>query len=295
MTTLTDEQLLHLNFRGLIPGPTETETQFMARSDYCLHLGNFLTEKQDLPFDASDVAGIDVLREAFPMTQELYGMEPDWLPIFFSNYKLVPWHGGCAWIFQMTENSPTAAFFQLRKAFREQGNYLGLYQRKELMAHEISHVGRMMFQEPCFEEILAYRSSQSWFRRTFGPLLEAPWEGMAFVFILLLIFILDLSLLSVDLPAYYSLFQWLKLIPIALLGIALCRLWRRQHCFSKCLDKLTQLTHSCNKANALIYRLTDSEISQIARMPLEEIDNFLGEQKTNSLKGRLLYLLYKEN
>ena len=101
--------------------------------------------------DMKDRAFQAILDEASFKTKELYGIQPTWTPLFFNNYQLAPWHGGCAWIFQLTENAPTAALLQLRAPFRHQPTYLNLYRRDELIAHELSHVGRMMYQEPQFE------------------------------------------------------------------------------------------------------------------------------------------------
>ena len=116
--------------------------------------------------------------------RRIYGFAPHWVPLFFSNYQLAPWHGGCAWIFQLNDNTPYAAFLQLRSAFRTQKRYLGMYERTELIAHEMAHIGRMMFEEPEFEEIIAFQSSTNRFRRFFGPLFRSSKESMLFVIVL---------------------------------------------------------------------------------------------------------------
>ena len=95
--------------------------------------------------------------------------------MIFSNERLAPWHGGCAWIFQFAEGLPTAALIQLRQVFSRQPTFLGIYHRDELLTHELVHVGRMKFEEPRFEELFAYETSTSAFRRWFGPLIQASW------------------------------------------------------------------------------------------------------------------------
>ena len=143
------------NAQGFIPGPDESEKAFLERVAFCLSLEDHLVEivGAQFPFEVNDLKSKEILENVLTMTQELYGIQPRWVPLFFSNYKLSLWHGGCAWIFQLNEETPTAAFLQLRACFRNSLNFLGIYQRKELIAHELAHVGRMLYQEPQFEEI----------------------------------------------------------------------------------------------------------------------------------------------
>src|ERR1700722_15718294 len=155
---ISDAHLLELNSQGLIPGPDETEETFLSRAEYCLNLREKMSEKlQESPLSVFDKPSSveEYLAPALQLTERLYQFAPAWIPLFFSNYKLAPWHGGCAWIFQTEEGTETAAFLQLRKAFAQKKSYLKIYARDELIAHELCHVGRMCFEEPRFEEILA--------------------------------------------------------------------------------------------------------------------------------------------
>ncbi len=105
----------HWNSRGFIPGPQETEAKFEERIAFCENLEKSLREKgQEFPFQLEEEKSEEALREAFAITEPLYGVQPDWILLFFSNFQLAPWHGASTWIFQLTENSPTAAFLQLR-------------------------------------------------------------------------------------------------------------------------------------------------------------------------------------
>ena len=52
----------------------------------------------------------------------------------------------------------------------------------------------MKFEEPQFEELLAYRNSPAAWRRWLGPIVEAPWESLLFMLSLLLLLALDLYL-----------------------------------------------------------------------------------------------------
>lgn len=122
---LSDQELLNYNQVGLIPGPQETEEKFYKRATYCLHLKNHITNmlSHELPFSFEDIHSTDgIMKKGCEKAEQLYDISPNWVPLFFSNYKLSFWQGGCAWIFQHQLNTPTSAFFQLRQQFRNSKN-----------------------------------------------------------------------------------------------------------------------------------------------------------------------------
>lgn len=292
--SLTDAQLLEYNSLGLIPGPKESEEEFLKRAAYCLSLKDEIINllSHELPFVNEPLSSVGILVPALEETRILYDCRPSWIPLFFSNFRLLPWHGGCAWIFQQTEESPTAAFLQLRRAFLQSETYLGLYSRKELIAHELCHVGRMCFEEPRFEEILAYRTSKSKLRRWLGAIAQSSWETTAFFLLLCLILGLDLYALYSGSPHLLQSLFWLKLLPISFFGLGFLRLFRRQSQFAKCLKNLREAIQDKAKAASVIYRLTDSEIMHFSKMIPQEIPLELEERKDSSLRWRLIHLAY---
>lgn len=284
----TYKDLVAFDQQGIIPGPTEDTNQYVKRAGYCLELKNklLLDFKEQFPFSLQDMEKGEITENVFVLTSSLYGIAPKWLPIFFCNYKLLPWHGAAAWIFQVEEDEPTSALIQLRSPFLQKKVFLKLYNRDELLAHEMAHVGRMLFNEPKFEELLAYRSSSSFFSRYFGPIFESSAESMTFVLILLFIVLLDaLFFLYAPLSSYIQL-QWLKLIPCAFIGVGLVRLYRKHKTFNRALTLLTSWLKSETKANYTIYRLTDEEITLFAKMDVDEIDAFAKFQ--DSLRWELI-------
>jgi hypothetical protein len=291
---MIDEEILSFNRLGLIPGPEENLNNFLYRADYCVNLQNTFDSKlvDSVPFSVHNQAPNDLLEEGFQITEKLYDIKPHWIPVFFSNYKLAFWHGGCAWIFQENETTPTGAFFQLRTAFKTSQTYLGLYKRNALIAHEFSHVGRMMFEEPRFEEVFAYRSDPSAFRRYFGPIMQSSWESALFVLFLFLIMMIDFSLSSLASTSLYQHFMWLKLIPFGMLLYALGRLYRKQRQFSHCLNNLQKIVSSKEKANGVIYRLTDNEICAFANMTEEQLREHIELNKDKTLRWQVITAAY---
>lgn len=274
------KKYLEWNAAGLIPGPEETEDEYVNRVHYCLNLIQELNSQKDthFPFEVSDHKSRMILEKSLTKTESLYGIAPDWVPLFFSNYQLSPWQGGCAWIFQLAEETPTAAFLQLRAHFLLNEKYLGLYDREELIEHELSHVGRMMYKEPQFEEILAYRSSSKWWRRWFGPIVQSSKESLFFILLMGFIILADLALISLDGEKIYQLLFWLKLIPFGVIILGLIRLGRRQFIFNKALKKLTVLFK--DQGQKILYRLTDKEIKLMACSLSNHIAQYIQEQKS---------------
>jgi len=291
MTTLSIDQLLHYNQQGLIPGPQETEQAFSKRASYCLDLKNQIPEMlgHEIPFDPEiSYLSEEILSGGCKKTRRLYDICPQWVPLFFSNYKLSFWHGGCAWIFQQRQNTPTSAFFQLRQNFRSSKHYLGIYNRNELVSHELSHVGRMMFEEPKFEEILAYRSSRSSFRRFFGPIVQSSVESMIFMLTLLIVITLDLFVLINGYEEFFHLPMITRLIPLGLFGYAFIRLCIRQYQFKKALINLKKIFLNTHAANAVLYRLTDHEVVLFSKMNAEDISKYISEQKNQTLRWKMI-------
>lgn len=281
------------NFQGFIPGPQEDESSFLERISFCIDLIPHLQKETsvDLPFDLTERAPLSSLQGSLSITEEFYGIRPDWVPIFFSNHQLTPWHGGCAWIFQLHSHSPLASFLQLRASLKQNDSFLGLYKRNELISHELAHVGRMSFDEPKYEEFFAYSSSPSKWRAWWGPMIQSSKESLYFVFLLAFLFIADLSLFSIDHPSAAHLSWQLKLLPVGCILLAFFRLVWKRWIFSRALKNLSSL-YEKREAFHLMYRLTDDEIEKFASLTPEEIRHFMSESATASFRWNFLQKIY---
>lgn len=311
ISELSDSDLLKYNDQGLIPGPNESLSAYNERIQACLGLKELIAKSpsQTFPFQPDELSSPSILENATSKILALYAIDPKWLPIFFSNYRLAPWHGGCAWIFQLEDEGPRMAFLQLRKSFAIKKNYLSLYNRDELVAHESAHVGRMLFDEPRFEEILAYRSSQSTWRAWLAPIVQSSTESLVFIGTLFSILLLDFYYLITGNEETYLTMSWMKAIPLGLFFLALIRLGRRQRTFKKCLKTLQILFQDVDQiktserkenspginealANHVIFRLTDDEITHFASLDASSIWEYAQTERTKTLRWRLLWLAY---
>lgn len=280
------------NEQGFIPGPDESEAAFQERIAFCQNLEDHLKSLvgTQLPFKTNDLKSKEILEQALPLTQSLYGIQPRWVPLFFGNYQLAPWHGGCAWIFQLNDHTPTSAFLQLRANFCNTSNFLGVYQRRELIAHELAHVGRMLYQEPQFEEFFAYQSSPSRWRRWLGPIVQSSKESFFFILLLSLVIMTDFALLSLG-PKMAAFTWWTRLFPFAVIALALGRLVYRHHILKLCLKKLKILLLPL-QAEHLLYRLRDQEIKHFSQISPERIEEFIEQATSQSFRWRFLKALF---
>lgn len=288
--SITDADLLHFNQQGIIPGPTESEESFLKRTDYCLQLQALCYKGDIFPGCESGSDSAAWLSTAHQITKPLFDIEPTWLPVAFSNYGLHPWHAGCAWIFQELDTTPTGAIMQLRTTFKHKDKYLGLYSRDELIAHEMSHVGRMMYTEPKFEEVLAYRTSHSCFRRWLGPIVQKSWESLVFMSLMIFLLLFDLFLIVSGEMETFPILLGAKLLPVILIAAVMVRNSINQHIFQDCLVKLTTICSDQQIANAIIYRLTDKEIILFSKSTPEQILSYA--QSQTSLRWRLITIAY---
>jgi hypothetical protein len=146
------DQLLSLFREGLIPGPSETEEEFLLRTSS--------------HFPRSEWNG------APPLPPE-WGFSVCWMPLVYSKRKLLPWEAAiCLGThIQLHPTLQTKALF---------GNTLA-----DILHHEAIHAARQAFDEPQFEEALAYTTSSSSWKRFLGPLFRRSWEFPLFALSLL--------------------------------------------------------------------------------------------------------------
>lgn len=227
--------LLELNARGLIPGPAETEADFYQRA----------AAAKKNPSD--------------PLP--LFDADPDWVEVKYEKKGLMPWEGAATWI------EGNQCRIQLKPS-----RLARLYPQEEVIAHEKVHAMRLMFDEPRFEEVLAFRTSENRFRRYFGPLFIRPAETKVLIGWLLACWIL---------PEYLL---WSFLLPV---GFLLVRLIRSQRIFSRALTQLQKVT---DKPLAFAARLTDREIELFAKSSPEEIIVYM--EKGKDLRLRQILLAY---
>lgn len=238
------ESLFDLNRRGLIQAPQESEADFFGRC-------------------RAEIFS----KHSSPLAKQLFDIDPDWIEITYENKGLRFWEGGCTWI------NGDQVTLQLQKVFLNRETYLG-YEREEIIAHEYVHVVRGGFNEPIFEEILAYQTSSSPFRRFFGPLFRSSRESLFFMLMLTLF-------LGATLFGIYQLQTFIGVCSLMLGGTL--RLIRAQRIFVRARKKIS---HSVGRERALavLMRLTDKEIIHFSKINTEEMQLYAQKMSESSLR-----------
>jgi len=187
------DQLRDLGNAGFIVGPNESEIDFVKRVDTLKNLAqnphSFLKEGEYQPLICD--------------FQEL-GANPEWIPQTYSNRRLLPWQGAASWIFT-TKQGIHYPMVQLRTGFKK-GRFL-FYDRDEVLRHEALHAIRLTFNEPRYEEILAYFHSKKRWRRWLGPIFRKPWDALFFtalIFLSLSLQITSLFFSKLSPPSLYK-------------------------------------------------------------------------------------------
>ncbi len=254
---MTDVELLRMNVRGFIPGPSETEEMFLQRA---AAVQKRCGEGEQIPR-----AHLDWVRLHL---KELFDFEPECLPVFYSNRSLALWQGAASWI----ENGKLVSV-QLREALRK-GSYWG-YRRDEILAHEAVHAARSAFEEPGAEEFFAYMVSEKWWRRACGPMIQRPWEAWPFLFGV----------------TAGMVFPVANLGAAAWVGLGFLRLMRLHRRLRRAGLNLMRVVGDAKRARAILVRLTDREIELLAK----GADILAYAARRECLRWRLIRLAYLSN
>ena len=245
--SINNELLLLYNKRGIFPFPGEKKEDFLKKISKIS-----LSNKKE--------------PTSFSKLKNLFDIEPNWAQIQYTNKGLKFWEAA------LLEVGEEGYNLKINKIFEKKSRYLGLYQKEEVINHELCHLGRMHFDEPRYEELLAYQTSNP-FRKIVGPLFESPKESLFLMIFLLCSFLADLSL-STNILLTLA----LKKIPLLYLGCLALRLNRRYSKFNRCKGKLKKILNNPEKALFVMYRMRDQEIDLFSKMKIEEIKEYILKQ-----------------
>lgn len=227
---MEDLELKTLRSEGWILAPGEDKKKLLERKAFLESL-----PKED-PKDYEE--------RAHQITHSLYGFSLRQIPILYSSKSLSPWQGAVFWVYS-EEDGTEFPTIQMREKFT---GILRFYKPEEILAHELVHAARFAFKEPFFEEILAYKTSNSKLRSFFGPLFIFPLEATIFVGIGL---ICPLAFLFLEMEIFL-------LIPSAFFLLLLLRLCILQGIFKLASCQLQRLGEE--KPLSSLLNLSDSQI-----------------------------------
>lgn len=175
-----------LDRSGFLPLPGENYADFMNRfqlSEEAFHaFEKELSEKgYALLFDEFKVTPADripaeIMKEASEKTLNLYQFENRRVPGFFLSRKVGVLWGGC----MVGDPDNGFALMLLRQAFRNRSKWY-VYERQELLAHELCHAMRQSLSDIRLEEYFAYQTSGSFLRRHLGNCFIRELDAVLFI------------------------------------------------------------------------------------------------------------------
>ncbi len=167
-------KLSHLDSLGFLVGPNETFEDFRRR---LLKLCDALKEFEDKLEQGADeieiFAGVkvckekripnEIIEEAGKVTEYYYRFSINWAPGFFMSKDIGWLWGGCA----LSDSEQVLTVFLIRSSFMNKRKWF-IYDRRELLAHELCHTARHVINDNTLEEFFAYQTAPSKIRRYMG-------------------------------------------------------------------------------------------------------------------------------
>ncbi len=167
-------KLAHLDSLGFLVGQKETFEDFRQR---LLNLCDALDEFEDKLEQGDDEVEIfegltvrrdrripvDIIAEAAKLTEKYYRFSITWAPGFFMSRDIGLLWGGCA----VSDSRQILTVFLIRSNFMNKRKWF-IYDRRELLAHELCHAARTVIDDNKLEEFFAYQTAPSVIRRYMG-------------------------------------------------------------------------------------------------------------------------------
>ncbi len=239
---------------------------------------SFFTRKGfEPPFPMQEkIAGYD-WDWAAKLLEQIFDFSPRFLPAFYSNKKLFFWQGAQTWIL----GKERFFLLQIRNNFKK-GSHL-FYSREEVLAHEAVHAFRYTRKDSFFEEIFAYLTSTSSFRRMWGPL----WQKNGEIIFLMITSMVPFLLFPVS--------PFLGLLCLSsfflFLGFSVFRLSLYRKIFKRAYGVLQKGVLKKHIFPILI-RLEGDEIKEIAKSTWEEVRQKGEKRKESSLRWKSIVEAY---
>jgi len=167
-------KLAHLDSLGFLVGSEEVFEDFRQR---LLKLCDALKEFEDKLEESADEVEIfegvtvckdkristEIIEEAGKVTEHYYRFSITWAPGFFMSKDIGLLWGGCA----LSDTEQVLTVFLIRSSFMNKQKWF-IYDRRELLAHELCHTARHVINDDKLEEFFAYQTAPSIIRRYMG-------------------------------------------------------------------------------------------------------------------------------
>ena len=181
------------------------------------------------------------------------------------------------------------AVFVIRNAFRRKEKWL-IYSRTELIAHELCHIAHIGFDVKDYEELLAYQTATSRFRRLFGGVLRSSKD--TYMLLGSVIFLLVAQIVNIT---FRPPLEWQNFpMPLIMGGVLFVFSWILT-CY---LHKLFTFRTACKRFSEritrnhilpILFRCSYEEIREISALKNKEIlETWLTDKQRESVRWRII-------
>lgn len=264
------ERYAALDAAGFLPGAGEDAADFEARisaiTDAHREFEEELAAKGEVTvfgefvLKESERIPEEIIAEADELTEQLYDFRTVHVPGFFLSRDIGPLWGGC----MISDTELPFSFFLIRSAFRKRPRWF-LYNRQELLAHELCHSMRQPLRDVPLEEFFAYRTSPSRFRRYLGNCFIRDYDALLFV-IPVFVLLGAVMVQSFWLPQFPAWPFWI--IALSYPAYLLYRNARARRWVFKAAKALRGF--GVEKPMAVLFRSTTQEIRDLGKLKSQE-------------------------
>jgi hypothetical protein len=222
---------------------------------------------------------IEVIDEASQLTEKYYYFSINWVPGFFASKNIGWLWGGCA----IYDASKSFILFLIRSSFMNKRKWF-IYERRELLAHELCHVARNVIDDDKLEEFFAYQTAPSRLRRYIGNCFINKSDSLLFL-------LSTLVLLMAQLLKTFSDFTY-PMWPFWIVAFAypvylLLRNNMARMVFFRACSKL--IAFDFVDAPAILFRCDWEEIKKISTLASpEEFRRFVQNLASNNLRWKVI-------
>ena len=288
------DTLIQFDDKGLLLGSDESLEHYIKRltnlKDNIVSLNQDLEEKGQVELIGTsltkdDVIPYQVFESAQSTTQDLYGFDIDWVPGFYTNSKMGLLFAGCA----MYSYDDFFAVFIIRKAFQFKERWI-IYGRTELMAHELCHVAHIGFHTKNYEEIFAYQTSESLFRKLVGGMLRTTTD--TYLLMASMIGLLAAQIINIAMRPPSAWRQFPMSLIYATAFLVFCYVFFRYllywHRFKSARTNLARVFGD-TKALSVLFRCDGGEIKELSRLKQpSNLRTWISRKLNASIRWRII-------
>ena len=232
-----------------------------------------------LNVNLKDQISREIMEEATERTREAYGFSVRWVPGFFPEREFGLFWGGCAvW----EEENPTPVIV-IRKNFRKKQKWF-IYDRTELISHELCHAARMPLMDGALEEHFAYGISQKWLRRAIGNCFQKDTDAIFFVIPAVILALVQSAITFLHLEQRFILPFWV--LALAWPVYLIVRNMIQTGNYKAAYKHLTQAGFS--NPRAILFRCVYEETCLFARTEPEELRKLLEEKAAQEFRWKVI-------